>query len=100
MQITGSLDQGIYHLTLIGRFSFTDHMEFREVIHKIKTQEVRQVTLHMQQLEHIDSAALGMLLLAHEESLKYHKKIIISGAVGLVKKTLEVTKLNTLFEMD
>ena len=100
MEIVKDLRQGSYEITLKGKFTFSDHPSFREILQNIAQKEVRQVVLHMSGVEFVDSAALGMLLLARDEAEKHQKHLIISGAAGQVKKMFEMARFNTLFTMN
>lgn len=99
MEISKQISNHIYHITLSGRFTFNDHQSFREILHHIGEPEVKQVVLQMEQLEFVDSAALGMLLLALDEAEKHQKGLVISGATGQVKKMFDMAKFHTFFTM-
>jgi len=89
-----------YWLNMAGRFTFADHVPFREVLEEIASPNIEQVRFQMEQLEFIDSAAMGMLLLALEEADKHHKSITLKGANGQVRKMLSVARFDTLFAME
>ena len=99
MEITKHLKQGIYDVTMRGKFTFTDHPEFREILQEMGGNDVRQIVFHMSNVEFVDSAALGMLLLAGDEAEKYQKNLVISGAAGQVKKMFNMARFDTLFTM-
>jgi anti-anti-sigma factor len=99
MDIMKNLTQGSYDVTFVGKFTFSDHTAFREVLEKIADKDVLRVTFHMEKMDFIDSTGLGMLLLALDATEDNHKPLIISGAVGQVKKMFELAKFNTLFTM-
>jgi anti-anti-sigma factor len=100
------MDSARYHegstfrLTMAGRFTFADHVPFRSVLEEIIKPEVEQVQFDVDALEFIDSAAMGMLLLALEEAEKHHKSITIKGAQGQVKKMLHVARFDSLFTIE
>ena len=100
MEMLHNVTQGVYRVTLSGKFDFSDHKCFREVIQKISDQDIKQIVLDMGQLDYIDSAALGMLLLAHDEANKYKKEIAIDAMAGQVKKTLELACFDEMFVMN
>ena len=99
MNIIKNLNQGTYDVALNGKFTFGDHLAFREILQKIEEKDVSKIVLHLDHLEFIDSAALGMLLLALDVSEKNHKQLIISGITGQVKKIFELARFHTLFAM-
>lgn len=99
MEITKHLKQGTYDITLSGKFTFSDHPEFREILQNMVDKDVRQVVFHMSKVEFVDSAALGMLLLAADEAEKHQKQLMICGAAGQVKKMFDMARFSTLFSM-
>ncbi len=99
MEIIPNHHKGIYSVTLSGKFTFSDHTGFREILKKITESDVRQVILNMTTVDFVDSAALGMLLLARDEAQKHQKELVIHGATGQVKKTFDLAKFNALFVM-
>jgi HptB-dependent secretion and biofilm anti anti-sigma factor len=100
MDIVKHMHNGIMDVTLSGKFTFNDHPEFRDVLDMFKAKDVTTIVLNMAKTEFIDSAALGMLLLALDESEKYHKPLLVSGAVGQVKKMFDMAQFHTLFAMN
>lgn len=99
MEIVTNIKQGTYNVSLAGKFTFSDHLEFRNLLQQIADNNVTQVVLHMENVDFVDSAALGMLLLALDESEKHQKRLVISGAVGQVKKMFDMARFNTIFNM-
>ncbi|MDE3060492.1 MAG: STAS domain-containing protein [Pseudomonadota bacterium] len=84
-------------VTLSGTFTFSDSTAFRDVLAQIGEPKVQRVVLHMAKVEFVDSAALGMLLLANDEAAKYQKSLIINGPTGQVRKMFDLARFNTLF---
>lgn len=100
MDISSSVTVGTLNIMLSGRFSFSDHLAFRETIKQVAQKEVSQIVFDLTRVEYIDSSALGMLLLARDEASKHKKTITLHGALGQVKKTLEIAMFSTLFIMN
>lgn len=99
MEIATHLKQGTYDVTMRGKFTFNDHPIFREILQHIASDEAQKIVFHMAQVEFVDSAALGMLLLARDEAEKHKKHLVISGSVGQVKKMFDMANFSTLFNM-
>ena len=89
-----------YEIKMSGRFTFADHASFLEVLEAIGSSDVREVKFNIAQLDFIDSAAMGMLLLALEEANKGHKPIMLVGAKWQVKKMLHVARFEALFSIE
>ena len=100
MEFTEFQDDIRYDIHMRGRFTFADHAHFLEILKKICTTEFRDVRFDISQLDFIDSAAMGMFLLALEEANKFHISITLIGAKGQVKKMLHVARFDALFTME
>lgn len=100
MDITHNVDAGTLNIIMNGAFTFNDHPEFRGILQKIEDGEVQRVVLHMDGVNFVDSAALGMLLLLLDEAEKYRKSLVIRGATGQVKKMFDMARFNNLFTMN
>jgi len=75
MQLSKIIHDTKAEITLAGQFTFADNAVFREVMVLISDPEMRQIHVNVQRLLSIDSAGLGMFLLAKDEA-KYHQKIL------------------------
>ena len=99
MIIKKSLLDGGCKFSLTGKFTFSDHQNFRTVIETIKSDGVEVVELDLGGLEYLDSAALGMFLVAKQETEKNNCRLYLSNPVGHVKNMFELSNFNTLFEI-
>lgn len=96
MQFT-STDQGNFQeVFLEGRFVFSDNENFRQIIKEMDDQQSKQLVLNLQGLEFIDSAGLGMLLIARETAEKKQIGLKLRSARGQVREMLELSKFDTL----
>ena len=98
MDITTQNDNGTYNVTLSGKFTFTDNPEFRTILDKISDANISKVILHMERVEFVDSAALGMLLLAYDESEKHKKALLLEGVNGQVKRIFAMARFEQFFK--
>lgn len=85
---------------LQGRLTFGDHSIFRKLIDEIRVQEAATQILDLSGVEFIDSAGLGMLLLARDEGEKSCATVILKAAQGQVRRMLEVARFDTLFNLE
>ncbi len=99
MDITTQTNKDILDVQMSGKFTFSDHQVFRPVLERMSAREIRSINFHMNEVEFIDSAALGMLLLANDEAGKHNKGINIVGAQGQVLKMFDMARFNALFTM-
>jgi HptB-dependent secretion and biofilm anti anti-sigma factor len=84
-------------VTLSGEFTFTDHVAFREVADRLLQAKDRTIVVELSQLQFIDSAGLGMLLIARDEAGKAGRTLVLSQPQGQVKRMFTVTKFDELF---
>lgn len=98
MQINVDKDAG--QISVSGEFTFTDHGAFKEMMDEIISTRQLAVVIDLARLEFIDSAGLGMLLLARDEARKNDRKLILRSPSGQVKRMFGVTKFDTLFTVE
>ncbi|MDD3030112.1 MAG: STAS domain-containing protein [Alphaproteobacteria bacterium] len=98
MDIIQNVQKKTFDITLSGAFTFNDNKAFRDIINQIETlDDLQKIIFRIDKLTFVDSAALGMLLLAYDAGDKTHKRIILKGPTGQVKKMLELTHFQRLF---
>lgn len=98
MQIT--IDRDARRISVSGEFTFTDQGTFKDVIMELLQTKGAAVTIDLSKLEFIDSAGLGMLLLARDEAKKSDRQLILMHPAGQVKRMFGVTKFNKLFTVE
>jgi anti-anti-sigma factor len=94
------VDRETARISMSGEFTFTDHGPFKQMVNEIVTVKSRSIVIDLSRLEFIDSAGLGMLLLARDEAKKNDRELILRQPSGQVKRMFGVTKFNTLFTVE
>lgn len=84
-------------LKLDGTFTFGDNSKFRQILNTLRETTASDVTMDLSGLKFIDSAALGMLLLLHDEAGKKGLKITLAGATGQIRKMLQLSNFEQIF---
>lgn len=84
-------------IELKGRLTYTDYNNFKTVSDLFEKVEDEQCFLDLTDLEFIDSAGLGMLLLLRDKVSEKKGLVILKGAHGQVKKMLELGRFDSLF---
>lgn len=84
-------------VTMKGKFTFSDHLAIKSIIMTVTNENIKTLTLNFNEVEFVDSAALGMLLLLRDETTKLGAKLIISKPVKQAKKMFEVSRFYDLF---
>ena len=86
-------------ISLVGKFDYSDTDMFREVLVEFKDADIMEITLDISRLTYIDSAALGMFLIAKEESNKTDKKFVIIEPTGQPAHAFTISQFDTIFEI-
>ena len=100
MEIRKSSNGSHYSFSLSGKFTFSDHSSFKSIIDTLKSGEVSSVSLDLSNLDFVDSAALGMLLIAREEAEKNNMSLTIIKPTGQIDKMFKISKFDTLFNIE
>lgn len=85
---------------LRGRLTFNDHAKLRALIQEMLQNKAKRQTLDLATLEFVDSAGIGMLLIAREEMANVDKQFVIRGAQGQVKRVLAVAQLGKIIKIE
>ncbi len=92
-----STDNGdVKEFFLTGRFVFSDNESFRQIIKDMDNSSFKQWVLNLSELDFIDSAGLGMLLIAREAAEKNSIGLKLRSAQGQVREMLEISQFDGL----
>lgn len=84
-------------IMLRGRFTFADHEGFRGVVHLMDEPGAKRIVFDLSGLEFVDSAGLGMFLIAREAAERKKLQLVLRGAQGQVKRMLDLGRFDALF---
>lgn len=82
-----------------GRLTFSDYSNFREMTQMLTEYKTKNCQIDLTGLEFIDSAGLGMLLIARDKIRAVDGQISLIGAQGQVKKMLDLGHFDRLFQV-
>lgn len=99
MHMTVNVTPGHYEAKFIDRLSFSDHKTFRTMVQDVSASGATSCTLEMTELTAIDSAGLGMLIIAMEAAKTEGWSLTVKGAQGHVKQLLMLAKFDKLVSM-
>ncbi|CAO3372570.1 MULTISPECIES: STAS domain-containing protein [Azospirillum] len=85
---------------LRGRLTFNDHAKLRALIREMLQNRAKRQVLDLSTLEFVDSAGIGMLLIAREEMANADKQLVLRSAAGQVKRVLTVAQLNKIVTIE
>ncbi len=87
-------------VSVSGRLTFNDHASLRALIRELCDNETKRQIFELSGLEFVDSAGIGMLLIAREELANRSKELVLRGATGQVKRVFTVAQLGKLITID
>ncbi|WP_158240672.1 STAS domain-containing protein [Telmatospirillum siberiense] len=91
-------DTGTVHeLALRGRLTFDSNERFRTIVDTLTAGKPRSLRIDVSQLEFIDSAGLGMLLLLKESQ---SGPVILRAPQGQVKRLLAAARFDSLMTIE
>lgn len=89
---------GSYEIVLSKSFDFENLNDFKTYLQKVTEDNAKQLLINFDQVEYIDSSALGMLMLAkHETDLSQCELRLCNVKNGHAKDVLHLVKFNQLF---
>lgn len=95
------LETGLYNdrfeAGLRDKLTSADLASFRDLLSQIKQSKCKEVVLDLSNLEWINSAGLGMLILAKETAEKGELELVLRSPKGHVKSLLELGRFDKLF---
>ena len=96
---TRNIPEGL-EVAMTGRFTYADHQKFRDLIASFPNLRGEKLVLEMSQVEFVDSAAMGMLLLARETAVGNGVDTVIRNPAGKVRSLMQVAHFDKLFTID
>jgi anti-anti-sigma factor len=88
-----------HKILLNGPFTFADSKKFREIAELVKKGGIGALELDFSEVEFIDSAGLGMLLLLRDECQLHQTNVSLRAAKGQVERIFTLSKFDQLFVM-
>lgn len=85
---------------LHGVLTFDDHERFRELAATVTDGAADTVILDLSALTMIDSAGIGMLIMANDRVIKRGKTLRLRGVTGHVAKVVELSRIEQLIPID
>ncbi len=87
-------------ILISGSFTFRDHDTFFEIVSLIKTAQDKKIVFNMTDCDFIDSAALGMFVIAHDEASSKGVELSIKGVKGKVKDVMYAARFDSLYKFE
>lgn len=100
MEITRNSLSDAFEVGLNGRLVFSENGQFREVVEELGHHQGKTLVFDVSHLEFIDSAGLGMLLIAKEEADKYSMNLTVRGAQGQVREMFDISCFDSILSIE
>jgi len=85
---------------LHGSVTFNDHQRFREMLLALAAlKDTDAIEINMHAVDFLDSAGIGMLIIANDEAQGRNQKLVVCGVRDQVKMALDVADIQSLFEV-
>ena len=99
MSVTSNYDEHARELviTVSGSFDYRQHREFRDAYQDMPD-NVKYV-IDLSKTEHLDSSALGMLLLLRDHAGSDKSNITLRGCRPNIRRVLEIAHFDRLFTL-
>jgi anti-anti-sigma factor len=87
-------------ISLSGSFTFKDHHGFRAVLDALTAARAGRKTLDLSKVDFLDSAALGMLLIAEDETTRVGGTLTLRNPSAQITRLFELAAMDTLFRIE
>ena len=87
-------------MALQGAFTFKDHHSFRALLESLRAVSGHDHVLDLSGIDFLDSAALGMLLVADDETKGRGCNLTLRRPSCQIARLLELASLDTLFRIE
>lgn len=84
-------------IALQGRLTFAENGAFRQVVEGLEREGHQQVVFDLAQLDYIDSAGMGMLLVARDVTAARGGAVTLANAGGQVARMLRLARFSDFF---
>ena len=87
-------------IALRGAFTFKDHHSFRALLDALNSGSGRRHVLDLSALDFVDSAALGMMLIADDEAKNAGWTLTLRRPPPRVAKLMELAAMDSIFTIE
>ncbi|WP_417671640.1 STAS domain-containing protein [Roseibium sp.] len=99
MDLRTECDGAQYTAHLSGQLKYADNGAFRTLVEEMNASKAKRCIFNMSRLTAIDSAGLGMLVIASDAGKKNGWSLTLQGASGQVRKILELSRFDQLMNI-
>jgi anti-anti-sigma factor len=93
-----SRDDNSLRVVFSGDITFSENVAFRQLLKDLTAKSPKACVFDLSNVNMVDSAGLGMFLIARDQAETGGWRLSVSGAHGHVASMLKLTKLSDLLE--
>jgi len=90
---------GLLKISLADKLTFEDHDNFRELLKLVSNNDHQRCEFDLAELHAIDSAGLGMLMIAYETAQKVGMKFTLARPSGQVERLLGISEFDKVMNI-
>ncbi|CAA7613913.1 STAS domain-containing protein [Magnetospirillum sp. UT-4] len=87
-------------IELAGRLTFAEHADFRQMMARLDSHPDTEIVVDLSRVEHVDSAGLGLLLVAREKVMKKGGRVVLRNPGGQVGRMLALARFRDFFDIE
>jgi anti-anti-sigma factor len=100
MNIQTSVSDSTFEARLSDRLSFADNGTFRKLLDEMQASAASRWVLDVSGLSAVDSAGLGMFIIAMEAAKKAGRSLSLRSPNPHVRKLIELSKMDRLIQVE
>ena len=96
MEHSKTVNAGVCEINFTGNFGFDDNEAINSLIGQFETESATKFIIDLSNLQNIDSAGLGMLILINDAIKEMGKTLQIRSPQGQVSKMLDISRFSEI----
>ena len=100
MSINTDIRGDVARITISGRFDFQVHRDFKGAYAaSLENPAIREFEIELNQVDYLDSSALGMMMLLRERAQSAGKTVMLVRPNPVIVQILDIANFNKLFQI-
>lgn len=99
MKYKQSIEDGVATVKISESLTFSCHQDFRDMLASLADKKISKCIFDISELTAIDSAGLGMFLIAKDAAAENDFCMVIKGPQGQVGSVMKLAKFEDIFEI-
>lgn len=100
INLKNDTDVEFWEVSVDGELDVSTADQFKEYLHKLIDEDVRNIRFDLQNLQYIDSTGLGVMIGILKRIKVENKEIFIKAPKDNVNKIFSITGLDKIFKME